>query len=166
MSQVAIRKINDTAKGTAAIFDEIAKRFEEVERRAFDLFEERGCEVGHELEDWLNAEHELLGWPTGELAEKDGTYEMRISLPGFEAKEVEVTAAPNEIVVHATTKEEKKEEKANVLWTEFGSNEVYRRFDVPNSINVDKVTANFENGLLRITAPEITKPKQIAAQAA
>jgi hypothetical protein len=62
MSQVAIRKMNDVGKGPA-IFDEIAKRFEEVERRAFDLFEKRGREVGHELEDWLNAEHELLGWP-------------------------------------------------------------------------------------------------------
>ena len=111
MSQVAIKKVNDTAKGTPAIFDEMAKRFQEVERRAFDLFEKRGREFGHELEDWLNAEHEVLGWPAGELAEKDGSYEMRISLPGFEAKEVEVTAAPNEIVVHAATKEEKKEEK-------------------------------------------------------
>lgn len=166
MSQVAIKKVNDTAKGTPAIFDEMAKRFQEVERRAFDLFEKRGREFGHELEDWLNAEHEVLGWPAGELAEKDGSYEMRISLPGFEAKEVEVTAAPNEIVVHAATKEEKKEEKANVLWTEFGSNDVYRRFEVPNSINVDKVTANLENGLLRIKAPEITKRKQVAAQTA
>lgn len=165
MSQVAIRKMNDVGKGTPAIFDEIAKRFEEVERRAFDLFEKRGREVGHELEDWLNAEHELLGWPQGELTEKDGAYEMQIGLPGFAAKEVEVTAAPNEIVVHAVTKEEKKEEKGQVLWTEFGSRDVYRRFEVQNSINVDKVTANLEDGLLRIKAPEIAKPK-VAAQAA
>ncbi len=166
MSQVAIKKINDTAKGTPAIFDQSAKRFEEVERRAFDLFEKRGREFGHELEDWFNAEHEVLGWPAGELAEKDGAYEMRISLPGFEAKEVEVTATPNEIEVHAETKEEKREEKANVLWTEFGSNDVYRRFALPNSINVDKVTANLENGLLRIKAPENAKPTQAAAQTA
>ena len=166
MSQVAIKKVSDTGKGTPAVLDEIPKRFEEVERRAFDLFEKRGCEFGHELEDWLNAEHEVLGRHAGELAEKDGTYEMRISLPGFEAKEVEVTATPNEIVVHAATKQEKKEEKGNVLWTEFGSNDVYGRFAVPNSINVDKVTANLENGLLRIKAPENTKPTQVAAQAA
>jgi HSP20 family molecular chaperone IbpA len=77
----------------------------------------------------------------------------------------EVTAAPNEIVVHAVTKEEKKEEKGRVPWTEFGSRDVYRRFEVQNSINVDKVTANLEDGLLQIKAPEITKPK-VAAQAA
>jgi HSP20 family protein len=90
---------------------------------------------------------------------------MRIALPGFEAKEVEVTAAPSDIVVHAATKQEKRGEKDNVLWTEFGSNDVYRRFELPNSIVADKVTANLENGLLRINAPEIAKPKATAKAA-
>ena len=53
-----------------------------------------------------------------------------------------------------------------MLWTGFGSNDIYRRFEVANPINVDKVTANFENGLLRITAPEIAKPKEMQAKAA
>ena len=57
--------------------------------------------------------------------------------------------------MHAAKKEEKETEKDNVLWTEFGSNDVYRRFEVPNPINVDKVTANLERRLLRTNAPEI-----------
>ena len=163
MSQVAIKKVNDAGKKTLPIFGEIAKRFEAVQRRAFDLFEKRGGELGHDLEDWLKAERELLGWPAAELAEKDGAYEMQITLPGFEAKDVEVTAPPTEVIVHAATEEEKKTKKSNVLWTEFGSNDVYRRFEVPNPINVDKVTAKLENGLLRINAPEVATPKQISA---
>lgn len=166
MSQVAIKKVDDASKKALPIFDEIAKRFEAIRQRAFDLFEKRGRELGHDLEDWLNAERELLGWPAAELAEKDGSYEMQITLPGFEAKDIEVTATPSEIIVHAATKEEKKSEKGNVLWTEFGSNDVYRRFQVPNPINVDKVTANLENGLLRIKALGIAKPKEVAAKAA
>jgi len=166
MSQVAIQRVNAAGKKTLPIFDEIAKRFEAIERRAFDLFEKRGCELGRDVEDWLKAERELMGWPAAELAEKDGAYQMQITLPGFEAKDIEVTATPSEILVHAATKEEKKEEKGNVLWTEFGSNDVCRRFGVPNPIDVDKVTANLENGVLRVNAPEIAKPKQVAAKAA
>jgi HSP20 family protein len=165
MSQVAVKKVNDENKETLPVFSEIAKRFEAIGRRAFDLFEKRGRELGHDLEDWLNAEHEL-GWPAAELSEKDGAYEIQIALPGFEPKEVEVTATPSEIVVHAATKQEKKGEKDNVLWTEFGSSDVYRRFEVPNSINVDKVTANIENGLLHIKAAQVSKPKEIPAKAA
>jgi HSP20 family protein len=166
MSQVAIQKVNDANKKTLPIFDEIAKRFQSVERRAFDLFEKRGCELGHDIEDWLKAERELMGWPAAELAEKDGVYQMQITLSGFDTKDIEVTATPSEVLVHAATKEEKKEQKGDVLWTEFGSNDVCRRFGVPNPIDVDKVTADLENGVLRINAPQVTKPKQVAAQAA
>jgi hypothetical protein len=31
----------------------------DIARRAYDLFLARGCEQGHELEDWLRAEQEL-----------------------------------------------------------------------------------------------------------
>ncbi len=165
MAQIAVKKVNGGGKEALPVFGEIARRFEAIERRAFDLFEKRGRELGHELEDWFQAEHELLGNAAAELCEKDGTYEMRVALPGFDAKEVEVTATPSEIVVHAATKQEKRGEKDNVLWTEFGSNDVYRRFELPNSIVADKVTANLENGLLRINAPEIAKPKATAKTA-
>ncbi|MBZ5636005.1 MAG: Hsp20/alpha crystallin family protein [Acidobacteriia bacterium] len=53
-----------------------------------------------------------------------------------------------------------------MLWTEFGSNDIYRRFQVPNPIDVDKVTATLENGISKINAPETLKPKEIKAAAA
>jgi len=34
---------------------------EEIRTRAFELFEARGREEGHELEDWLRAEEEIVG---------------------------------------------------------------------------------------------------------
>lgn len=33
---------------------------EEVRRRAFELYEQRGREDGHDLDDWLQAESELV----------------------------------------------------------------------------------------------------------
>jgi HSP20 family protein len=166
MSQIAIKRADEAGKKTLPIFGEIAKRFEAVRERAFDLFEKRGRELGHEQEDWLTAERELFRWPAAELAEKDGAYEIHMTLPGFEAKDVEVTATPSEVVVHASTQDEKKTQKGNVLWTEFGSNDVYRRFELLNPINVDKVTANLENGLLRIKAPETAKLRESKSAAA
>jgi HSP20 family protein len=162
MSRVAIQKVSD-GKKDLPIFDEIAKRFEAVRRRAFDLFEKRGRQFGDDLKDWLKAERELLGRPPAELAEKDGAYEMQIALPGFEAKEVEVTATPAEIIVHAATEEEKETKRGTVLWTGFSSNDVYQRFEVPNLIDVDQVTATLEKGLLRIHAPQMVKASSQAA---
>jgi HSP20 family protein len=165
MSKIVITKVDDT-DNKAPVFEEIAKRFEGVQQRAFDLFDKRGRALGHELEDWLKAEQEVFGWPAAELAEKNGVYEMQVALPGFEEKDVQVTATPTEVVVHAATKEEKKTQKGAVLWTEFGSDEVYRSFKVPNPISVVNVTANLENGILRINAPQTARPKEIKAATA
>jgi len=33
----------------------------DIARRAFEIFCERGCEHGHNLDDWLQAERELRG---------------------------------------------------------------------------------------------------------
>ncbi len=32
---------------------------ENIRRRAYQLYEQRGCESGHDIEDWLRAEAEL-----------------------------------------------------------------------------------------------------------
>jgi HSP20 family protein len=157
-------KVTDASE-RLPIFEEIAKRLEAVRQRAFDLFEKRGRELGHDREDWLKAEHELFS-PVAELAENDDAYQMQISLPGFESKDVEITAAPNEVIVHAATKGEKKTQQDNVLWTEFGSSDVYRRFEVPIAVIVDQVTAKLDNGILRINAPKATNAKEPKAAAA
>lgn len=34
---------------------------ERIRARAYQLFEERGGQLGHDLEDWLQAEAEVLG---------------------------------------------------------------------------------------------------------
>jgi hypothetical protein len=38
---------------------------EEIERRAYEIYERRGCEDGHAEDDWFEAEKELVGQPVG-----------------------------------------------------------------------------------------------------
>ena len=166
MPQVVVTKVTDAEKKTLPVFGEIEKRFDAVRQLGFELFEKRGRELGHDLEDWLKAEHELFGSPAAELAEKNGAYEIGITLPWFESKDVEVTATPSEVIVHAATEEEKKTKKDNVLRTEFASNDFYRRFEVPIAIDVDQVTAKLNNGMLLIKAPKIAKPNEAKVVAA
>jgi HSP20 family protein len=168
MSNVAVEKVSGPAKEALPIFDEIKNRFEEVRKRAYDLFEKRGHEFGHSMEDWLKAEHDILGKSAAEMTEKDGSYELQVTLPGFEAKEVNVTATPAEIIVHAKSEHTTKTEEAKVLWTEFGSNEVYRRFEAPETIEAENVTARLEKGILRVHAPKmaVTKKKEVTVAAA
>jgi len=168
MANLTIQKIKEPEKGNVPIFQKIAARFEEVRRRAFDLFEKRGYEPGCELDDWFQAEREIMGSPPVDFVEKTDGYEVQVTLPGFESKDVELAATPNEIIIHAQTKHETKKEEGTELWTEFGSNEVYRRLETLTPVDVEKATATFEKGMLRITAPKAAAAgqKAIAVQVA
>jgi HSP20 family molecular chaperone IbpA len=179
MSRVQVTRTHES-RPALPVFAELSRLMGEVERRAFARFQGRGRRAGSSLEDWAAAEHEVLGWPAAELCEVDGRYEMALTLPGYTAGEVEVTASPREVVVHASTagrreraargREEDGGTSANghkgegqtgngharVLWSEFGSNDVWRQFALATPIDVDQVTARLENGMLRVRAPRAT----------
>lgn len=40
--------------------DESLSLDERIRRRAYELYEERGCQQGFELDDWLKAQEEVL----------------------------------------------------------------------------------------------------------
>jgi HSP20 family molecular chaperone IbpA len=169
MSRIPVTRTHEPRPALPA-FTELARLMREVERRAFARFQGRGRRTGSALDDWSAAEHEVLGWPAAELTEVDGRYEMALTLPGYTASEVEVTASPREVVVHASTAGrngkargrpaegaqgdgQRGEGHPRVLWSEFGSNDVWRRFALATPIDVDQVTARLENGMLRVRAP-------------
>lgn len=41
------------------ITDQIFDLDEEIRRRAYELYEKRGCDHGHDVDDWLDAEAEI-----------------------------------------------------------------------------------------------------------
>ena len=44
---------------------------EKVRARAYQIYKERGGQPGHEMDDWLQAEYELLQLPIHKIAEID-----------------------------------------------------------------------------------------------
>jgi len=168
MPEVTIQKVKDPAKQPLPIFADIAKRFDAVRQRAHELFESRGGEVGRALDDWFTAEREVFGWTAAELSEKENAYQIDFTLAGFDAKDVQVTATPREIIARAATKEERKSETGKVLWSEFGSKDVCRRFELPTPIDTDKITATLDKGVLHIKAPKaaVTKEKNVTVATA
>lgn len=161
MSQVAVEKINGNKK-SQPVFLEIAKRFDALQQRAFDLFEKRGREVGHDLEDWLQAERELDWSPASELVDDGNEFKARLSLPGFEAKDVHVSAMPDALVVQAAATHTHEEKDSNVRFCEFSDKKLFRRLDLPASIDVNTVSASLDKGILQVIAPKTTA-KQLAA---
>jgi HSP20 family protein len=155
MSDITVQKVPKVEERASPVFKETEEIMARIRRRAFDLSSRRGFGVGRALDDWLAAEREIC-WPAGELSERDKDFVLSVALAGFKPGDIAVTATPRELIVHARTKTERSEEankqEGEIRWSEFRSNDVYRRVELPKDIDVDKVSASLTNGLLKIVA--------------
>ena len=160
MTKVDIQKVTSPEDRSLPIFSELDDLMDRIRVRAFNLFRDRGSSVGRDLDDWFTAEREIC-WPSVELEEEDDEFEVKVALAGFSASEVTVTASPRELIVKAKHESKRDEtEKPNVRFSEFRSNNAYRRVELPSDINVDKIKANFKNGLLEIDAPKAARKEK------
>jgi HSP20 family protein len=150
MAHVAVEKVNGSAQ-SPSLANKLETLSGRIRQRAYEIFEHRGSD-GQALDDWLQAERGLIFAPESEVIEKDGKFEIRVAAPGFKAAETRVTVLPDAVIVAAESNHKHEENKENVHLCEFGSRNLYRRLELPTSINVDKVSASLEDGMLRITA--------------
>ncbi len=128
-----------------------------IRHRAYEIFQHRGRH-GSALEDWIQAERDCIFSPESELIENDDSYEIRMAAPGFQAGETTIAAGADAVVVYAESNHKHEEKDGNVRFCEFGAKSLYRRFDLPQSIDVNKVSAHLVGGILRITAHKAKAP--------
>jgi len=130
--------------------DEVMKQIEE---RAFQLFEERGREDGHDLEDWFKAEQELLAPVPIAITEKNNELRIHAEVPGFTAKEIALNMEQNALTLqgeHTETKTDTGEIKS----TESERRQIYRRIELPAHVIPKKAKATWKDGTLEIIVPK------------
>ena len=153
---------------SSSILDQMKDMQDQIMRRAYEIFEQNGDILGRDLENWTQAERELVWRPPFELSEKDGQLQLEVALSGVEAKDIDLQVTPEDIVLTASTQHQHTDQKGTVHYCEFEAGKMFRAIHLPKTINPDKVKAEFRNGLLRVTADvaEETRAKTVKPEAA
>ena len=108
--------------------------------------------------------------PAVDVTESDKAYEITAELPGIEEKHIEVKLAGGTLTIKGEKQDEREEKKKDYYLHErqFGSFE--RSFQVPDSVDADKIEATFKKGVLTIMLPKTPEAqkaeKKIAVKAA
>ena len=108
--------------------------------------------------------------PAVDIVEKDKSFEITAELPGLDEKNIEVTLRNGNIVIKGEKQEEKEEKSRDYYLHErqFGSFE--RAFTLPDGVELDKIEASFNKGVLTVALPKTAaaqKPeKKITVKAA
>ena len=144
---------NDIALRKAeTVFNELEQLHNTISRRAWDLFRKRGDLWGGPLADWFNAERQLVWKPAIELRQKDNQFEVLAATPGVEPKDLDVQITPEDLLIRADIDHEHTAEEGAVHVCEFNGGQLFRSIHFPEKIDPDSATAEYRNGMLRLTA--------------
>ena len=101
--------------------------------------------------------------PPVDVYEDEQGVTLKIEVPGIDEKDIDVSIASNTLTVRGerTLEKEEKEENFQRVERQYGS--FTRSFTLPNSVDLEQVSAHYNKGVLKIRLAKKTeaKPKQI-----
>jgi len=111
----------------------------------------------------------LSGWtPALDMHEDKDNIVVRAELPGMKKEDINISLHDGSLSISGERRSEEKTENAEVYRAERFVGRFQRTIALPAPIAVDKVKAQYKDGILTITLPktEEAKPKQIDVQVA
>ena len=163
---VAVQKANEPiairTATTEGSLEDVQKAFDAISRRAFEIFESNGRAIGHDGEDWLKAESELFHPVHLDITESEESISVKAEVPGFNEKELQVTAEPNRLTISGKRESSKEEKKGKSVYTETCSSEIFRVVALPAEIDTGKVAARLKDGVLQLTMAKAAKSGAVA----
>jgi HSP20 family molecular chaperone IbpA len=136
----------------------------QIETRAFQLFEERGCENGHDLDDWFKAEAELLA-PIA-IKVKETAKEIRIvaEVGDFNEDEVAFNLEKNQLTIQGF----KYTRNDGATQSDSEPRMICGSISLPSEVAPQSAHVTLKNGVLEIVAPRFATEiaKTIAVSAA
>jgi HSP20 family protein len=106
----------------------------------------------------------LAAWaPSVDIRETDKALIVTAELPGVDEKDIEVSVENHTLTLRGKREMEKETKREDYHRIERSYGSFYRAFSLPASVDVDKIEAKHEDGLLRITVPKKPelKPKKV-----
>jgi HSP20 family protein len=92
--------------------------------------------------------------PAIDMSEDDKAYKITAELPGLDAKDVDVSVSGNTLVLKGEKRQEKEEKDKNYHYSERAYGSFQRAFELPASVDRNKIGADFSKGVLTITLPK------------
>jgi HSP20 family protein len=108
----------------------------------------------------INNNHSV---PSVNSIENDNSFEIDLAVPGM--KKDDFTIQLNDKVLVISSENTNSVENNSMSLNEFNYSSFQRSFTVPETVEFDKIKANYKNGILKVKLPKkkdsITKPNRV-----
>jgi HSP20 family molecular chaperone IbpA len=140
---------------------------EAIARRAYEIFDSRGSASWHELEDWRQAESELVRRRCSGQMSLNDTLWIGTDAGIFEEGTIEIWVAPRQLTICGKTRVDKVDAHRKHIGSHPGGEMIFQALDLPAEIDPSHVTAKINGWSLEILLRKAqAKPKPEARAAA
>jgi len=148
MSRIPVKTVNSPHRALNHLAQLMRSVHEQIRARAFQ--QQHG--EGHELEDWLAAERDVVYSPPCMLTETQDEIHLQAAVPRADAKSLQVDVMPHTITIEGRMLKTKECQGETIHRRQFGREQLLRQLDLPARIDPKYAKATLENGILNITA--------------
>jgi HSP20 family protein len=106
----------------------------------------------------------VMNVPAVNVTETDTEYRLSFAAPGLEKTDFKIDYMDDMLTISAEHEKEEKEEKnGRYNRREYNYSSWSRSFTLPENCNIDKITAEYKNGELKIVIPKmvVKEPKKV-----
>ena len=109
--------------------------------------------------DWKNPLNTKTNWkPEIDIEESDNSFQIKADIAGLTKKDIKISMKGDQLTISGERKKIIDNENDYYHYRERSFGKFNRSFNLPDSINKDKVHASFKNGILTI---ELEKHEEI-----
>lgn len=95
-----------------------------------------------------------------EVSESDKAVEVSAEAPGLDTDDFEITLSEGTLTVRGQKRDKREQKGKDFFVSERRYGSFSRSFRLPDSVDEDKISANFDKGVLSIHLPKRAKPKR------
>ena len=110
--------------------------------------------------NFINRSHSV---PSVNSLENNDSFEIDLAVPGMKKEDFTIELNDKVLVISSETSNTMENDKMRL--NEFNFSSFQRSFRVPDSVDQDKIKANYKNGILKIKLPKrkesISKPNRV-----
>ena len=110
------------------------------------------------LWDWAFGANENGGWsrplvPAMDVTEEENRYVVRAELPGLSKDDIEISYQDGILMLKGERKQTEETKSGRYFLRERFEGKFGRNLQLPEKVDVDKIEASFENGVLELVLP-------------
>ena len=136
-------------------------QFNQLQRELERMFDQRR---GGEDESTQAATADWV--PSVDIKEEQDRFVVYADIPGVEPKEIEITMDNGVLTIRGERHHESKEDQEGFKRIERTHGTFYRRFALPDTADVDKISARGNHGVLEVVIPkqEKAQPRRVTVE--